>query len=496
VRTIRSLPLEIPYKKPLEVRGEIYIPKLTFDRINSDGKYSSARNLAAGSVKLLDCAEIARRGLDAVIYSAFLEEEFQKESEQLEFLRELGFKVVDYKLFDDLKELIEYCLELEQTRGDFPFDMDGAVVKVDDLEKRRELSFTSTHPRFATAFKFMAVRQSTTLREVRWQVSRNGILTPVGIFDSINIDGAKITNATLHNAEFAVNFRIGSTIEVIRAGEVIPKIIATLVEGDGEQVKPPAVCPDCGAPTEIRSPVVVCLGTNCLSQVMRQVIHYAEKDSLDIRGLGDVIIEDLVRAGKVKTPADLYYLRKEDLLELPGFADKKAENILAAINKSKNPPLDKFLHGLGIPYTGVNTSRNLAKTFKTISGVMEASYEQVITIEDIGEITANGIVDFFRNNRGFVEGLLDAGVVPQTEETLETGTALAGKSFVITGTLSQPRSYFENLIILSGGRVAGGVSSKTNFLLAGENTGASKSNKAKELGVKVITEAELIEMLG
>lgn len=496
VRTIRSLPLEIPYKKPLEVRGEIYIPKLTFNRINSDGKYSSARNLAAGSVKLLDCAEIARRGLDVVIYSVFLEEEFQKESEQLEFLRELGFKVVDYRLFDDLKELIEYCLELEKTRGDYPFDMDGAVVKIDDLAKRKELSFTSTHPRFATAFKFKAQSKGTILREVRWQVSRKGILTPVGLVNPVFLDGAQLTNATLHNVEFAKNFRIGSTVELIRSGEVIPKIIGTLVEGDGEQIQPPSVCPDCGSPTEIRSPVVVCLGKNCLSQVMRQVIHYAEKDSLNIRGLGDVIIEDLVRAGKVKTPADLYYLRKEDLLELPGFADKKADNILAAINKSKNPPLDKFLQGLGISHTGVNTSRNLAKTFKTISGVMEASYEQVITIEDIGEITANGIVDFFRNNRGFVEGLLEVGVIPQTEETVESGTALAGKSFVITGTLSQPRSYYEKLIAENGGKVASGVSSKTDYLVAGENSGVSKTSKARELGVKVISETELLEMIG
>lgn len=496
IRTIRSLPLEISYKKPLEVRGEIYIPKLTFDRINSDGKYSSARNLAAGSVKLLDCAEVARRGLDVVIYSAFLEEEFQKESEQLEFLRELGFKVLDYRLFDDLKEIIKYCLELEQTRGDFPFDMDGVVVKIDDFGKRKELSYTSTHPRFATAFKFKAQSKGTVLREVRWQVSRNGILTPVGLVNPVFLDGARLTNATLHNVEFAEKFRLGSTVELVRSGEVIPKIIGTLVEGDGPQVKPPSVCPDCGAPTEIRPPIVVCLGTNCLSQVIEKVIHYAEKDSLDIRGLGDVIVEDLVRAGKVKTPADLYYLRKEDLLELPGFADKKAENILTAIKKSKNPPLDKFLHGLGIPYTGVNTSRNLAKTFKTIRVVMNATYEQLITIQDIGETTADGIVDFFRDNRKFVESLLDAGVVPQTEETVETGTSLSGKSFVITGTLSQPRSYYEKLIAENGGKVASGVSSKTDYLVAGENTGVSKTSKARELGVKVIGETELLEMIG
>lgn len=496
LRTIRSLPLEIPYKKQLEVRGEVYIPKVTFERINSEGKYSSARNLAAGTVKLLDCAEISRRGLEVVIYSGFLEEEYHKESCQLEFLRGLGFKVLDYKLFDDRKELVEYCLELEKTRDSFPFDMDGAVVKIDEFSKRRELLFTATHPRFATAFKFTAQSRSTILREVRWQVSRNGILTPVAIFDAITLDGAKITNATLHNAEFAVNFRIGSTIEVIRAGEVIPKVVATLVEGDGEQVKPPVLCPDCGAPTEEKPPIVLCLGVNCTSQIIEKVIHYAEKDSLDIRGLGDVIVEDLVRAGKVKTPADLYFLRKEDLLELPGFADKKAENILEAINKSKNPPLDKFLHGLGIPYTGVNTSRNLAKTFKTIGGVMDATHDQVISIQDIGEITAEGIVGFFKDCRGFVESLHDAGVVPQAEETGPIGSTLSGKSFVITGTLSQARGDFEKMIAKNGGKIASGVSSKTDYLVAGDNVGASKTSKARELGVKVIGETELLEMIG
>ncbi len=497
VRTIRSLPLEIPYKKRLEVRGEIYIPKVTFERINSEGKYLSARNLAAGTVKLLDCTEISRRGLEAVIYSGFLDEEFNKESCLLEFLRGLGFKVIDYRLFDDREELVEYCIELEETRASFPFEMDGAVIKVDNLQKRTEVSTTSKAPRWATAYKYQAQSASTILREVRWQVSRNGILTPVATFDMISLAGARLTNATLHNAEFAKNFRIGSTVELVRSGEVIPKIVGILVEGDGEKIKPPSVCPDCGAPTEIRSPAVVCLGTNCTSQVIERIIHYAEKDSLDIRGLGDSIVEDLVRAGKVKTPVDLYYLRKEDLLELPGFADKKAENILKAINKSKNPPLDKFLHGLGIPYTGVNTSRNLARTFKTIGGVMDATYDQVISIQDIGEITADGIVDFFKDNRGFVESLLDAGVVPQAEETGPIGSALSGKSFVITGTLSQARSYFEKMIAENGGKVvASGVSSKTDYLVVGENVGVSKTSKARELGVKVIGETELLEMLG
>ena len=495
VKTIRSLPLEINYTDSLEIRGEIFIPRSTFEKINTEGKYSSARNLAAGTVKLLNCAEIFGRGLDAIIYTVFTEEKFQKESEQLEFLRELGFKVSEYRLFSSVEEVIEYCLELEKTRDNYPFDMDGAVVKVDDLSKRDELSFTATHPRFAIAFKFKTQSKSVVLREVNWQVSRNGVLTPVATVDPVVLDGAKITNATLHNVEFAKNFRIGSTVELVRSGEVIPKIIGTLVEGNGERIEPPCMCPDCGAPIEIKTPFAVCTGTDCLSQTMRRVIHYTQKNSLDIRGLGEVIVEDMVRTGKVKTPVDLYYLKEEDLLRLPGVADKKAENILAAIKKSKNPPLDRFLHGLGIPYTGVNTSRNLAKAFRSIHKIMEANYTQILVVDDIGETTANSIVGFFRNNRKLVEDLLEAGVAPQEEATPIT-SALAGKNFVITGTLSKPRNYFVQLIIDNGGKVSGGVSRKTDYLLAGKNVGATKTNKAKDIGVKVIAEADLFDMVG
>ncbi|MFX4261303.1 NAD-dependent DNA ligase LigA [Pelotomaculum propionicicum] len=493
VRTSKTLPLEISFKGDLEVRAECLISKINFDRLNKDGKYTSARNLAVGSAKLLDSSEAAKRCLDVIVFGGFVDGvEFDNESETLEFLRDQGFRVVEYEVFSDMNDLVNYCTGYD--RDQYPFYIDGMTVKAQSLSLRAELGENSREPRWAVAYKFPAQSASTILREVRWQVSRNGQLTPVAMFDSVFLDDAKIENATLHHSDFASQFRLGSKIEIIRSGQVIPKVIGTLVEGSGDNVKHPPNCPECGASVEYRQPFAYCTGGNCLSQVIEKVVHFASKDALDIQGLGDSIIEGLVRAGKVRKPADLYSLVKDDLLTLEGFADKKAENVLKAIGDSKRPSLAKFIYSLGIPYTGVNTSKTLARRYQNIASVMEAPYEDLVGADDIGDITAAAIEEFFRLEDSTVNELLNAGVIPQ-EENFTAGTSLAGKTFVITGKLSMPRDDMKVLIEANGGKVAGSVSTKTNYLVAGSDVGAAKTQKAAALGVVVIGEAELMAMM-
>lgn len=493
VRTSKTLPLEINFKGDLEVRAECLISKINFDRLNKDGKYTSARNLAVGSAKLLDSSEAAKRCLDVIVFGGFVDGvEFDNESETLEFLRDQGFRVVEYEVFSDMNDLVNYCTCYD--RDQYPFYIDGMTVKAQSLSLRAELGENSREPRWAVAYKFPAQSASTILREVRWQVSRNGQLTPVAMFDSVFLDNAKIENATLHHSDFASQFRLGSKIEIIRSGQVIPKVIGTLVEGSGDIIKHPPNCPECGAPVEYRQPFAYCTGSNCLSQAIEKVVHFASKDALDIQGLGDSIIEGLVRAGKVRKLADLYSLVKDDLLTLEGFADKKAENVLKAIEDSKSPSLAKFIYSLGIPYTGVNTSKTLARRYQNIYSVIEAPYEDLVGADDIGDITAAAIEEFFRLEDSMVNELLNAGVIPQ-EENFTAGTSLAGKTFVITGKLSMPRDDMKALIEANGGKVAGSVSTKTNYLVAGSDVGATKTQKAAALGVIVIGEAELMVMM-
>ncbi len=499
IRTVRSLPLEIPYKGKLEVRGECVISKAEFDRINVDGAYTSTRNLAAGTVKLSDSAEVARRKLDVMIFSGFVEDiEFTTEDEVLDFLRTQGFKVVNFLKSRDKQEILKYCVGYHDKRDSVPFSIDGMVLKCRDLGLQKALGETSREPRYAVGYKFPPQSAGTVLREVRWQVSRNGLLTPVAIFDEVNIADARITNATMHNAAFAINFKIGSVVEIVRAGEVIPKITGTLQDNGGDKVQIPKCCPVCNAPVKYDSPFAYCTGTDCISKVIEQVIHFASRPGMDIHGLGDSIIEDLVRRGKVKTPADLYRLKEEDLLEQDGFALKKTSNVLKAIEASKTRPLANFLYALGIPYSGVNTTKNLAREYGSIQNIIKAAYDDFIGIADIGEVTARAIEEFFKNSP-IVEELLSVGVNPPAEETpVSEGDTLKGKTFVITGTLSKPREEIKMLIEKNGGKVTDSVSAKTaktGFLLAGENVGASKTSKAEALGVKVLSESDLMAML-
>lgn len=496
IRTVRSLPLEISFKGNLEVRGECVISKADFELLNINGAYTSPRNLAAGTAKLSDSAETARRRLDVIFFGCFAEGlNFTTDEEALEFLRSQGFKVTEYFSSSNKQEILDYCMSFQEKRDSLPFPCDGEVIKASSMALRAMLGESSREPRWAVAYKFPSQSASTVLRCFRLQVSRNGLLTPVAEFDRVFISDAKVSNATLHNADFASNFAIGDLIEVARSGDVIPKVTGILENRGADKFTIPTHCPECGASVVYKSPFVYCTGTKCISQVIEKIIHFASKSGMEIKGLGDSIIEDLVRLGKVNKPADLYRLTDDDLINLEGFAEKKTANILQAIDESKNRSLAKFLFALGIPYSGVNTTKNLAKKFGSLENVMAATYEDLIQVDDIGEVTARAIEGFFSDSRELIEELLAVGINPPEEETKVAGDALTGKTFVITGTLSEPRENYKALVEVNGGKVTGSVSAKTSYLLAGDNVGASKINKAVALGVKVITEADLVEML-
>ena len=524
LRTIRAIPLKIPVAgnkelgpsplvpSNLVVRGEAFIPIKEFDELNKkleeagEKTYLNPRNTAAGSLRQLDPQLTASRPLTLLVYQIVHSEGGKVPTSQwelLEYLKALGFPVADVaKRFNDLESAIQYTETWNEGRDKLSYEADGMVIKIDDLNLAADLGFVGKDPRGAIAFKFPAREVTTTLNDIGVAVGRTGVLTPYAMLEPVEIGGVVVERATLHNFDFIAekDIRVGDRVLVKRAGEVIPYVIGPVVDarsGKEKKYKPPAKCPACGQAVEHFEGEVAwyCVNAACPAQLLRNVEHFVSRGAMDIVGLGYKIVEQLIEAGLVKDVADLFTLTKGQLLELEGFADKKAENLLKSLEQAKAQSLNRLIAALGIHGVGEVTAGDLARAFGDLSALSKASAEELQSIEGLGPNIAESIVDWFSQsaNQKVLKKLKAAGIDPkmQKAEGRTQDGAFTGLTFVVTGTLpTLSRDGVKEFIESNGGKVIDSVSKKTSYLVLGENPG-SKLDKAQSLGIKVIDEAEL-----
>ena len=506
IKTIRTVPLTIPFKGKMEVQGECYMKLSVLDEINktTDEKLKNARNAAAGALRNLDPRITAKRRLDCYCYNVgYIEgKKLETQDEMLGFLRENGFTVSDYLVFcDDIETVCDEIDKAEESRPHLDFLIDGMVVKVRDFATREALGATEKFPRWAMAFKFAAEETTTTVRDITWEVGRTGKLTPRASFDPVELAGATIRHATLNNFDDIRRKRvgIGSRVFIRRSNDVIPEILSA-VEGDvpERQVEKPTVCPACGAHVEHRGVHLYCTNSlSCAPQIAGRLAHYASRDAMDIDTFSEKTAALFVEELKLKSIPDLYDLGPQDYMGLQGFGERRINNLMAAIERSKDCTLGAFIFAIGIPNVGAKTAKDLARCFGTIEALRSATVEQLTEVPDVGEIVARSIVEFFADPSiaTQVDRLLAHGVKPRPEE-VQQDSPISGKTIVVTGTLEKlDRRQAEALIESLGGKAAGSVSKKTDYVLAGESAG-SKLTKARELGVRVLNEQEFFELIG
>ena len=506
VKTIRSVPLSIPYKGVLEVQGEGIMRLSALEEYNSDPTVTplkNARNAAAGAIRNLDPAQTAKRKLEVVCYNVnYIEgRRFDSGSEMMAFLKEQKFKVSDmYVLADDEETVFGTLDKIESVRPTLDFLIDGAVVKADDFAMREELGYTEKFPRWAMAFKFATEEMTTVVRDVIWQVSRTGKLNPLAVLDPVDIGGVTVSRATLNNISEIrrKDVRIGSRVFVRRSNDVIPEITGVAEQPeDAVEIEVPTVCPACGSPVEVRGVFAYCTDSEaCEPALVSRFSHFVCRDAMDIEGLSDKTLELLYSEGKIRDFADLYSLSADDLTDLEGFKDKKTSNILAAIAASKHTELKRFLFAIGIPGIGKKAAAQLADAFGTLDAVEREQKEELTALDDFGEIMADNVIGFWRDPRrkAEVDRLIAAGITFEQRE--KTEGAFSGKRVVLTGSLQRyTRSEAKKLIEERGGEVADGVSAKVNLVIAGEAAG-SKLDKAKKLGIEIIDETQFVERLG
>jgi DNA ligase (NAD+) len=520
VRTVRSIPLSIPkdqLKKagmPLdfEVRGELLMPTAAFKKLNEERErnglatFANPRNFTAGTVRQLDASVTAQRRLDFFPYILLQNGRtyFDHHSKTLDALDAAGFKVnANHKLVHSMAEVWSFIQQWEEKRESLPYEIDGIVVKVDRTALQDELGFTGKAPRWAIAYKYAARGGVTKLENVRWQVGRTGKLTPVAELAPVAIGGTTVRNATLHNMDEIerLGVRIGDWVRVERGGDVIPKVVEVDKEhprGD-QEIEAPEKCPVCGTKV-VRTEGEVdyrCVNANCPAKLLGTILHFASRGVMNIDGMGEALVTQLTDKGMVKNVADIYALTKKDLLGLDRFADKSAQNIIDEIEQSKKLPLERVIYGLGIRMVGERTAQFLAEHFGSMEALESASVEELQDVNEVGPRIAESIVEFFSiaANRKLVERLCEAGLT-LTGQKKQRGTKLAGKTFVLTGTLSHfTRDEAKKMIEDAGGTVTGSVSKKTDYVVAGADAG-SKLDKAKELGVAVIDEKQMEELIG
>ena len=506
IKTIRTVPLTIPFKGKMEVQGECYMKLSVLDEINktTDEKLKNARNAAAGALRNLDPRITAKRRLDCYCYNVgYIEgKKLETQDEMLGFLRENGFTVSDYLVFcDDIETVCDEIDKAEESRPHLDFLIDGMVVKVRDFATREALGATEKFPRWAMAFKFAAEETTTTVRDITWEVGRTGKLTPRASFDPVELAGATIRHATLNNFDDIQRKRvgIGSRVFIRRSNDVIPEILSA-VEGDvpERQVEKPTVCPACGAHVEHRGVHLYCTNSlSCAPQIAGRLAHYASRDAMDIDTFSEKTAALFVEELNLKSIPDLYDLGPQDYMGLQGFGERRINNLMAAIERSKDCTLGAFIFAIGIPNVGAKTAKDLARRFGTIEALRSATVEQLTEVPDVGEIVARSIVEFFADPSiaTQVDRLLAHGVKPRPEE-VQQDSPISGKTIVVTGTLEKlDRRQAEALIESLGGKAAGSVSKKTDYVLAGESAG-SKLTKARELGVRVLNEQEFFELIG
>ncbi len=511
--TIKSIPKELKEPINIIVRGEVFIGSKEFEKLNEEREvlgqslFANARNAAAGSLRQLDSKITKTRPLDIFIFNVQKLENnpFNSHYEQLNYLDKLGFNVNPVRILcNNIDEAIDAITKIGEDRENLSFGIDGAVIKVDNLDYREELGTTFKTPRWAIAYKYPPEQKETLLRDIICQVGRTGAITPMAILEPVKVAGSTISKTTLHNEDFIKekDLKIGDRVIIQKAGDVIPEVVEAVKSkrtGEEKEFIMPKVCPVCGAPTirEDGEAVTRCTGIECSAKALRNIVHFASKEGMEIDGLGYSIIEQLLDKKLINNIADIYSLKLEDVASLKKNGKKFAQNLIDAIEKSKSNDLFKLITGLGIRHIGAKSAKNLARKFRTIDNLMNASIEELSVQNDVGEITAKSIYDFFKEEQSIdlINKLKLAGVNMESLEEENTDNRFEGKTFVLTGALSKySRDEASDIIEKLGGKTSGSVSKKTSYVLAGEDAG-SKLTKAQNLGVTVITEEEFEEMI-
>ncbi len=510
LKTIRTVPkklnLDIPF---IEVRGEVYMSRESFDmvvaqqEINGEKPFKNPRNAAAGSLRQKDPAIAAKRMLDILVFNIQQIEgkEITTHEQSIAFLKELGFATIfPDSPTDDIEAIIDRIGKIGDKRGDYPFDIDGAVVKVNDFAQREELGSTAKYPKWAVAYKYPPEEKETTLLSVEINVGRTGVLTPTAVFEPITLAGTTVSRAVLHNQDFIdeKQIAIGDTIVVRKAGEIIPEVLSVSKHCGGEVYKIPSVCPSCGHPAgrDGDDAAIRCRNMACPAQLLRNLIHFASRDAMDIEGLGQANIELFVSEGLIASQSDIYRLKAEQISVLERLGKKSAANIIAAIERSKQNDLSRLLFGLGIRNIGQKAAQLIARRFGSMDKLMQAAREEISAIDTIGEVMAESICTFFAQpeNVELIEQLKELGLNMESKEA-PVSDKLSGMTFVLTGTLpTLSRTEATAMLEAQGAKVSGSVSQKTSYVVAGEEAG-SKLTKAQTLGVKIIDEAQMLELL-
>ena len=512
LRTIRSIPMTLQNApNRLIVRGEVFMPKKTFRSLNEtleengEKTFANPRNAAAGSLRQKDPKITAKRKLDILIFNIQLAEgmSFQSHRESLEYLKQLHFKVIPYQCLSDASEIQKEISRINLEREKYTCDIDGAVIKLDDLAAREVLGATAKFPRWAVAYKYPPEEKLTVVENIVIQVGRTGVLTPKAVVRPIQLAGTTVTNATLHNQDFIsrLDIRIGDTVKIRKAGEIIPEILEVDLSRRPAEAEPyflPKNCPVCGAlvQRDEDGAFLRCTGAECPAQLSRNIAHFVSRDAMDIEGLGSAIVDSLIAKGAIHAPADIYYLTLEELSGLWKSGTKAAQKLLNAIEASKHQDVSRLIFALGIRQVGAKTGKILASAFGNLENLMNASVEELTNVADVGAVTAESIHEWFEQpqSQHMIRRLKEAGVNFESTQTIQD-TRFSGKTIVLTGSLSRfTREEATEQIERFGGKATGSVSKKTSFVVAGENAG-SKARKAQELGIPILTEDEFLELI-
>ncbi len=510
LRVIHNIPLKLNKSIPyIEVRGEVYMPKKSFERvvdrqiINGEKPFKNPRNAAAGSLRQKDSSVAASRGLDIFVFNIQQIEgvELSSHKESLDFIKELGFNTIPtYKKVDNIEDAIAEIDRIGEARGSLEYDIDGAVIKVDDFSQRDILGSTAKYPKWAIAFKYPPEEKQTKLLDIEIAVGRTGVLTPTAILESVHLAGTTVSRATLHNQDFIneKGIAIGDVVTVRKAGDIIPEVQCVNEHNSNSVFKFPDVCPSCGEKVyrDEDEAAIRCINPECPAQLLRNLIHFCSRDAMDIEGLGPAIIETFVNEGMIAKTYDIYNLDFNKILSLEGFKETSANNIINSVNNSKNNDLSKLIFALGIRHIGAKAGKLLADYFKDIDLVMNASVDDILQIDGFGKIMAESVVEFFSSDstKELIAKLKEAGVNMKSTNVVED-TRFSGMTFVLTGTLpTLKRAEASKIIESFGGKTSSSVSKKTTYVLAGEEAG-SKLDKANKLGVQVISEEEFKEMI-
>lgn len=510
LKTVRSVPLSLPEDLPLlEVRGEVYMPRGVFEDLvkkqeeNDEQPFKNPRNAAAGSLRQKDPKIAASRKLDIFVFNVQRIEgrELTAHKQSLDYLKSLGFKTIpDYKRVSTADEIIARIEEIGEVRYTLPFDIDGVVIKVDDFAQRETLGYTAKTPKWSVAYKFPPEEKNTKLLDIELNVGRTGAVTPVAVFEPIMLAGTEVARATLHNRDFIAekNVNIGDLITVRKAGDIIPEVLCVAEKRSEGCFEFPDTCPVCGAPL-VKSEdeaAVRCSDIDCPAQIFRRIVHFASKGAMDIDGLGPAIVRALLDNGLITSVADLYTIKKADLLELDNFKEKSADNLINAIEKSKSQPLDRLVFALGIPNIGQASAKLLCDKLGDLDNICAASEEEIAEIEGFGDIMASAVTKELAepHMRELIAKLAECGVNTKYQK-VQVDSRFEGKTFVLTGTLpTLKRAEAKALIEKYGGKASGSVSKKTAYVLAGEEAG-SKLDKARSLGIEIITEEQFLDMI-